>query len=210
MHSIKSRNLELNTYINSFIDLQYQPIKMFSWRIMLLSLFVLIAIAKDYQNYYFNLKLWFSWSPILVAILCLLTLNYQSLCLGTMSYQYRHHDTPFQVAKEFPQFEYSSLINGLEHKLNYNKRACNRSYLVLFSLLIILLGIINSKAILWQVASSETWQHITLSIYALTVFLLLLTAIIGSMFILTRKRQIELMELALFWIRSASNLRYVD
>ena len=209
MHSIRSRNQELNTYINSFINLQYQPFRMFCWRIVLFSLLIFMAIARDYQYYSFNLEQWFSWSPFLVALLGLLTINFQSLCLGSMSYQYRHHDTSFQMARRFSQFEYPPLINGLEHKLNHHKRACLRSYFLFFSLLIILFIIINNKTILWQIILYNQTQYIALSIYILLVLLLILIALAGSMFILARKRQVELLELALFWIKAASNLRYI-
>lgn len=210
MQCIRSRDRELNTYINSFMKLQYQPARMFSWRIMLFSLFALVAIARDYQHYNVNLEQWFSWSPLLVAISCLMTLNFQSLYFGSMSYQYRHHDTPFQVAREFPQFEYSPLINGLEHRLNRNRRTCQHSYIVLFILPIVLLTLINSKATLLSIAFLERTQYIALSIYILLVLLLISISLAGSIFILARKRQIELMELALFWLKSASNLRYVS
>jgi len=210
MQCVKSRNRELNTYINSFMELQYQPVKMFSWRIVVFSLFVFLEIAIDYQHYNFNIEQWFSWSPFIVSLLCLFTINFQSLCLGSMSYQYRHHDTPFQVAREFPQFEYPPLINGLEHRLNHNKHVCRRSYLVLFSLPIILLTLINSKAVFLSIIFSEPTQYIALSIYTSLVLLLISIALAGSIFILARKRQIELMELGLFWIKSASNLRYIN
>ena len=210
MHSVKSRNIELNTYVNSFIDLQYQPVKMFCWRIVAFSLFIFVAIARDYQSYSLNLEQWFSWSFLLVILPCVLTINFQSLYLGSMSYQYRHHDTPFQIARKFSQFEYSPLINGLEHRLNHNKRTCQRCYVMLFSWLIMLLVLINSKAVLWQIIVPNQTQYIALSIYILSILLLISAAFASSMFILARKRQIELMELAIFWIKSASNLRYVD
>ena len=210
MHSIRSRDRELNTYINSFIDLQYRPLKMFGWRIALFSVFMFVAIARDYQYYKFDLEQWFSWSPLLVAILCLLTINFQSLYLGSMSYQYRHHDTSFQIARRFSQFEYSPLIKGLEHKLNHNKRASLRSFLFLFSLSIVLLGFINSKAIFLTIVLPNQTRYIALSIYIVSILLLISTALAGSMFILARKRQVELLELSLFWIKAASNLRYIE
>ena len=77
-----------------------------------------------------------------------------------MSYQYRHHDTSFQIARRFSQFEYPPLINGLEHKLNHHKRACMRSYVLFFSLLIILFILINTKAILWQIILDNQTQYI--------------------------------------------------
>jgi len=127
-----------------------------------------------------------------------------------MSYQYRHHDTSFQIAKRFIQFEYPPLINGLEHKLNYNKLAYQRSYLVLFCLLIILLCLINNNEIIWQTFNFEQSQYLASFVYILLISLLMFTALVGSMFILARKRQVELIELELFWIKSASTLRYIN
>jgi|GEM_PF-3298443 len=210
MHSVRSKNREFNTYINSFINLQYQPLKMLVWRTLTLALFIILFLIRDYKSYHFDFEYWFAWSPLLVAFSCLLTLNFQSLCLGSMSYQYRHHDTSFQIAKRFIQFEYPPLINGLEHKLNYNKLAYQRSYLVLFCLLIILLCLINNNEIIWQTFNFEQSQYLASFVYILLISLLMFTALVGSMFILARKRQVELIELELFWIKSASTLRYIN
>ena len=210
MHSIRSRNQDFNTYINSFIDLQYQPSKMFIWRIISCCLFIFIALIKDYQSYHFNFEYWFVWSPLLAALLCLLTINFQSLYLGSMSYQYRHHDTSFQLARRFAQFEYSPLINGLEHKSNDSKLAYRRSYIVLFSLPIALFALVKNKTIIWQIFSFDRTQYLALSIYIFSILLLISTALVGSLLILARKRQVELIELELFWIKSASTLRYIS
>ncbi|MEL6928295.1 MAG: hypothetical protein AAFO95_06655 [Cyanobacteria bacterium J06600_6] len=164
---------------------------------------------RDYQNHQFHLENWFTWSSLFLGFLCVLTLNFQSLYLGSMSYQYRHHDTPFQIARLFSQFEYAPLINGLEHKLNYYKRTCTRVYPVLFALLVALQLLVGSKFILWQIFLNHQAQYIASFIYGLLVLILISAACASSIFISARKRQIELMELALFWIKAASNLRYV-
>lgn len=210
MYSIRSKDRELNTYINSFIEKQYQPVKMFGWRIILLALFIVIAAIRDYQNYQLDFDSWFSWTPALAAVLCLLTLNFQSLYLGSMSYQYRHHDTPFQIARKFSQFEYDPLIDGLGHKLKYYQRTCKRIYFILFALPVSLQILVNSKIMLWQISFASKSHYIFLSIYIFLVLSLIAIALASSLFISLRKRQIELMALALFWLESASNLRYID
>lgn len=206
----RSKNQELNTYINSFIDINYQPKKMFWWRILILCLFGLLSFIKDYQYYSFSLEYWLSWTPLLVIIASILTINLQSLYLGSMCYQYRHHDTSFQIARKFPDIEYSPLISGLERKLRDRKRIYYKSYAILFSLLIGLISLISSKSIIWQTIVAENIQYLVLSIYIFLVLALVLVALITSISIVARKRQAELIELSLFWIKSASSLKYIE
>ena len=97
---LRSRNQELNTYINGFIEIHYQLIKMLWWRILILGLYGIVSIIKDYQYYDFRLAYWFTWTPMLVVLSGILTINFQSLYLGSMCYQYRHHDTSFQIASK--------------------------------------------------------------------------------------------------------------
>lgn len=209
MHSLKSRNVELNTYMNNFLDLHYQPLKMFWWRILTLTLLGLISIIRDYQDYGFNFEQWFSWIPIFVLFSGLLTLNFQSLCLGSMSFQYRHHDTVFVLAKRFAEFDYSPLIQGLENKLTNRKITCNRSQIMLGLIFLGALGVFQNKIILGQLFTSEPIQLMTISIYiALMLGTILLVGML-SIFILTSKRQLELMELSLFWLKSASTIKYI-
>jgi hypothetical protein len=210
MHSLKSRNTELNTYMNNFLDLHYQPLKMFWWRLLLLAFLGLISIIRDYQDYGFSFEQWFTWVPVFVLLSGLLTLNFQSLCLGTMSFQYRHHDTVFVLAKKFAEFDYSPLIQGLENKLINRKLACNRSQLMLGLIFLGILGILKNKIILAQLFANEPMQLIVLSIYIALMLGTILSAGILSIFILTSKRQLELMELSLFWIKSASNIKYIE
>ncbi len=209
MYSLKSRNQELNTHVNSFIDIFYQPKKMFWWRIILLSLLGLSSLIKDYQYYGLSLEYWFTWTPIIVIIAGILTINFQSSYLGSMTYQYRYHDTPFQIARKFADFEYAPLISGLERKLNYGKRACQKSYIVFFASLIGLLSLVGGKAIIWQTIVAEKTQYMFLSVYVSLILSLVLVAVIASISILARKRQVELMELSFFWIKSASTLKYI-
>lgn len=209
MYSLRSRNQELNTYINSFIDSFYQPKKMFWWRIILLSLFGLFSLIKDHQYYGFNLEYWFSWTPILVIIAGILTINFQSSYLGSLTYQYRCYDTAFQIARRFTDFEYAPLIKGLERKLHHGKRICQKSYIIFVSLLIGLVSLIGSKAIIWQTIVAEKTQYIFLSVYISLILSLVLVALIASISIVARKRQVELIELSLFWIKSASTLKYI-
>ncbi len=209
MHSLKSRNAELNSYINNFLDIHYQPQKMLWWRVLLLSLVGLILFIKDYQTYDFRFEQWFAWTPLFILFAGFLTLNFQSLWLGSISFQYRHHDTAFVIARKFSAFNYSALINGLESKLENRKRACNRVQLMLFLLLIGVLGIINARAILWQLIFNEQIQIIAFSVYIAAIMGIILAAAIASMFILTYKRQLELLELSLFWIKLASTIKYM-
>lgn len=209
MHSLRSRNQELNTYINSFIELNYQPVKMLGWRIIVLLLFGIFFIIKNYQNYSFSLEYWFNWSPILAIFAGILTLNFQSLYLGSMCYQYRYHDTAFQIARRFNDFEYAPLIDGVEHKLQNRKALCHRSYIILLFLLIGLLIVLISKAYFWQIFIAGDIQYITLTIYLFLVFILTLAAVLTAISIIVCKRQIELIELSLFWIKSASTLKYI-
>lgn len=209
MHSLKSRNAELNAYMNNFLDLHYQPTKMFWWRILILALLGLVSITRDYQDYGFNFEQWFAWMPIFVFLSGLLTLNFQSLCLGSMSFQYRHHDTVFVLAKRFAQFDYSPLIQGLENKLANRKLACTRSQLMLVLIFLGVLGVLRNKAILGQLFANEPIQLMALSIYIALMLGTILIAGMLSIFILTSKRQLELMELSLFWIKSASTIKYI-
>jgi hypothetical protein len=209
MHSLKSRNTELNTYMNNFLDLHYQPLKMFWWRLLLLAFLGLISIIKDYQDYNFSFEQWFTWIPVFVLLSGLLTLNFQSLCLGTMSFQYRHHDTVFVLAKRFADFDYLPLIQGLEKKLNNRKRACNRSQLMLGLIFLGVLGVLKNNIILGQVFANESMQLMASSIYIALMLGTILSTGMLSIFILTLKRQLELMELSLFWIKSASTIKYI-
>jgi hypothetical protein len=209
MHSLKSRNAELNAYINNFLELHYQPSKMFWWRILILALFGLMSIIRDYQDYGFSFEQWFVWMPIFILFSGLLTLNFQSLCLGTMSFQYRHHDTVFVLAKRFAEFDYSPLIQGLENKLANRKLACKRSQLMLALILLGVLGVLRNKIILGQLFANEPMQLIVSIYIALMLGTILIVGIL-SIFILTSKRQLELMELSLFWIKSASTIKYIE
>jgi len=49
-----------------------------------------------------------------------------------------------------------------------------------------------------------------LSIYIALMLRTILAAAMLSMFILTSKRQLELLELSLFWIKSASTIKYIE
>lgn len=209
MHSLKSRNAELNAYMNNFLDLHYQPTKMFWWRILTLTFLGLISIIRDYQDYGFSFEQWFTWMPIFVLLSGLLTLNFQSLYLGSMSFQYRHHDTVFVLAKKFAQFDYSPLIQGLENKLANRKLACTRSQLMLVLIFLGVLGVLRNKAILGQLFANEPIQLMALSIYIALMLGTILIVGMLSIFILTSKRQLELMELSLFWIKSASTIKYI-
>lgn len=210
MYFLRSKNPELNTYINSFIEVFYQPYKMFCWRIFILFLFGLVSLIKDYQYYGLKVEYWFAWTPLLVIIASILTINFQSLYLGSITYQYRYHDTAFQIARKFSDFEYSPLINGLEHKLQKRKRTGKRSYIILLLSLIGLLSLIANKVIIWQTMFIGTTQYIVLLIYVLLILTLVLVALICSISLVAHKRQVELIELALFWIKSASTLRYIE
>lgn len=210
MYSLRSRNQELNTYINSFIELNYQPLNMFCWRISMLCLLGLIFLNQDYQYHSFSFEYWFTWTPILVIIAGILTINFQSLYLGSMCYQYRHHDASFQIARRFSGLEYSPLINGLEMKLKNRKRIYHKSYIFLFSSLIGLLSLMGIKAIFWQTIMAERTQYLALSIHILLILTLILVAISNSISIVAHKRQAELIELSLFWIKSASTLKYIE
>ena len=210
MYFIHSKNQEFNTYINSFLKIHYQPIKMFWWRILVLCILGLFLVVKDYQYYELSLEYWFAWTPILVVIAGILTINFQSLYLGSMSYQYRHHDTAFQIARRFSDLEYSPLINGLERKLQKRKSFCRQSFIILLSLLIGLLSLIGSKEIIWQIIVTEKTQYVVLSIYVFLILTLVLVALRGSISLVARKRQVELIELSLFWIKCASTLKYIE
>ncbi len=210
MYYLHSKNQELNTYINSFLEIHYQPKKMFCWRILVICILGLFLVVKDYQYYGLSLDYWFAWTPILVVIAGILTINFQSLYLGSMSYQYRHHDTVFQIARRFPDLEYSPLINGLERKLQKTKSFCNQSCSILFLLLIGLLSLIGSKAIIWQTIVTEKTQYVAVSIYVFLIITLVLVALRGSISLVARKRQVELIELSLFWIKCASTLKYIE
>lgn len=209
MYFLRSRNQELNTYINSFIEINYQPIKMFCWRILILCLLAIVLLVKDYQHYGLSLTHWFAWSPLLVVLAGVLTVNFQSSYLGSMTYQYRYYDTSFQIARRFADFEYTPLINGLEKKLKLRAGACRKSYIILGSLLIGLLSLINSQAIIWQLIFTENTQYIVTSIYVCLILTLVLSAVLESIALVARKRQLELIELSLFWIKSASTLKYI-
>jgi hypothetical protein len=210
MHSLKSRNAELNAYINNFLDLHYQPTKMFWWRILTLTLLGLISIIRDYQDYGFSFEYWFTWMSIFVLLSGLLTLNFQSLCLGSMSFQYRHHDTVFVLAKRFAEFDYSPLIQGLENKLANRKLACNRSQMILLLIFLAVLGVLRNKTILGLLFVDGSMQLIALSIYIALMLGTILIVGMLSIFILTSKRQLELLELSLFWIKSASSIKYIE
>jgi len=132
MYFLRSRNQELNTYINSFIEINYQPIKMFCWRILILCLLAIVRAG-----------------------------------------------------------------------------ACRKSYIILGSLLIGLLSLINSQAIIWQLIFTENTQYIVTSIYVCLILTLVLSAVLESIALVARKRQLELIELSLFWIKSASTLKYI-
>jgi hypothetical protein len=209
MHSLKSRNAELNTYMNNFLDLHYQPQKMFWWRILILCLWGVRSIIGDYYYYGFGFEQWFTWTPSFILFAGLLTINFQSLCLGSMSFQYRHHDTAFVIARRFVDFDYLPLIQGLENKLSNRKRACNRSQMMLVLLLAGVFALIKSKVILGQLLMNEQIQLMVLSIYIALMFGTILATAMLSIFILTSKRQLELLELSLFWIKSASTIKYI-
>lgn len=209
MHSLKSRNAELNDYINNFLDLHYQPTKMFWWRILTLTLLGLVSIIRDYQDYGFSFEQWFAWIPIFVLLSGLLTLNFQSLCLGSMSFQYRHHDTVFVLAKRFAEFDYYPLIQGLENKLANRKLIHNRSQLMLMLIFLGVLGVLRNKIILEQLFADESIQLMALSIYIALMLGTILIVGMLSILILSSKRQLELMELSLFWIKSASTIKYI-
>lgn len=209
MYALKSRNAELNAYINNFLDLHYQPTKMLWWRILILCCWGLVFTIQDYQYHGFYLQQWFSWTPFFILVAGLLTINFQSLYLGSMSFQYRHHDTAFVIARKFLEFDYALLIRGLENKLTSRKLACRRSQMMMVLLLVGVLILIRSKLILWQLFANGQIQLLFLFSYITLMLSAIFLAAMGSFFILTSKRELELLELSLFWLKLASTIKYI-
>lgn len=210
MYSLRSKNQKLNSYINSFIDSHYQPIKMLTWRILLLLIFCSLAIIGNYQHYGFYVEYWFNCSPILVIIAGILTLNFQSLIIGSMCYQYRHHDTAFQIARKFADIEYSPLISGIERKLYQRKQFYRKLYFIFSLLLIGLLSLIAIKETIWLTFIVRKFKYTVTVIYVVLACFHILAAIIVSISIIVSKKQVELIELSLFWLKSASALKYIE
>lgn len=209
MHSLKSRNTELNTYINSFLNIHYQPQKMLWWRVGVLLVFGLGGIVMDYQHYDFTVEQWFSWTPLFVLLAGFLTLNFQSLYLGSMSFQYRYHDTVFVIARRFSTFNYASVIQGLENKLANRRNLCQRSQISLVFLFIGILGLVKGRVFLWPLIVNQGTQSIVYLVYMIAIISIISVSAIASILILKYKRQLELLELSLFWIKLASSIKYI-
>ena len=210
MHSLKSRNCELNSYINTFLDAHYQPGKMLWWRIAGLCSVGLIALVKDYQTYQFAVEHWFTWTPIYVLLAGLLTINFQSLYLGSMSFQYRQQDTAFTIARQFSDFDYPPLVRGMTEKLTRRNQICNRYYLILISLFVGVRGLLWIRLFLLPSTVEHSVQYLIPSVYAAVMLAIVLAAAIASISILIQKRQLELLELSLYWIESASSLKFIE
>jgi len=60
-----------------------------------------------------------------------------------------------------------------------------------------------------QLIFTENTQYIVTSIYVCLILTLVLSAVLESIALVARKRQLELIELSLFWIKSASTLKYI-
>ncbi|MEL6494044.1 MAG: hypothetical protein AAFQ41_02840 [Cyanobacteria bacterium J06623_7] len=210
MHSLKSRNYELNSYINTFLDAHYQPGKMLWWRIVTLSSLGLTFLIRDYRAYQFALEHWFAWTPVFTILTGFLTIDFRSLYLGSMSFQYRQQDTAFTIARQFAAFDYPPLVRGMSDKLTRCKQICNRFYLVL---MVLFVGV---RMILWlrpwflPTIVENSSQYLIHSIYTVTILGLVLAAAIASGAILIQKKQLELLELSLFWIESASSLKFIE
>ena len=210
MHSLKSRNCDLNSYINTFLDVHYQPGKMLWWRIVGLCSLGLVFLIKDYQMYQFAMEHWFAWIPIYILLTGLLTINFQSLYLGSMSFQYRQHDTAFTIARQFSNFNYPPLVRGMKEKLRIQNLVCNRYYLILILLLIGVRVILWMRLFFLSLAIEHSVQHLAASVYVVMMLAAATIAAIVSIEILIQKRQLELLELSLFWIESASSLKFIE
>ena len=210
MHSLKSRNCELNSYVNTFLDAHYQPGKMLWWRIVALCSLGLIFLVKDYQAYQFAVEHWFTWSPIYILLAGLLTINFQSLYLGSMSFQYRQQDTAFTIARQFSDFDYPPLVRGMKEKLTQRNQICNRCHLILISLFVGVHALLWTRLFFLPSAIEESVQYLICSVYVMVMLAIVLMAAIASIVILIQKRQLELLELSLFWIESASGLKFIE
>ena len=210
MHSLKSRNCELNSYINDFLDAHYQPSKMLWWRIIALCSLGLFFIVRDYQAYQFAVEHWFAWTPIYVLFAGLLTINIQSLYLGSMSFQYRQQDTAFTIARQFSDFDYPPLVRGMKEKLTRRNQICNRYYLILISLFVGVRGLLWVRAFFLASVVEHSAQYLVYSVYVAIMLAIAVTSAIAGVAILIQKRQLELLELSLFWIESASSLKFIE
>ncbi len=176
----------------------------------LLSILCIFFIVRDYQIYHFNVEYWFSWISYLIITLCLLTINYQSLYLGSLKYQYLHYDTPFEIARIFPQAKYAFLIKHLERRLKFGERGYYTAKIIFVLLLLVAFILAQNQVSLSTLFTSFVGQPIIFIAHVLLMFTLIALSLAASIFILVRQREMELLELSHFWIKSASFLKYIE